>query len=201
MSGNMSSPFPFQKQINNDVILPLWRKRKRWTVNGTTFWHRWDEWKIPMATRTKYLPLSCLCWAHVSYSPAIWRRYWQLVMQTAGKQKWGHGQCLPLGRKQGSQLGYQTYSGSKHGFALQCCFEHNTHLPSNITVCILIFPGKYWQLYYPTNINCAFVSVSVQPVHWKCVLASVQNYFSAPKEIFIVIKACWDYFQFIHNCF
>lgn len=98
--------------------------------------------------------------------------------------------AMPLGKKQGSQLGYQTYSVSKRGFVLQCYFEHNTHLPSNITVCILIFPGKYWQLYYPTNINCAFVSVSVQPVHWKCVLASVQNYFSAPKEIFIVIKAC-----------
>lgn len=32
------------------------------------------------------------------------------------------------------------------------------------------------------------MSVSVQLVHWKCVLASVQIHFSAPKEIFIVIR-------------
>jgi len=63
------------------------------------FWLTCDEWKIPMATRTKYLPLSCPFWAHVNYPPAIWRRYWHLVIQTAGKQKWGHGQCHLAGNK------------------------------------------------------------------------------------------------------
>lgn len=209
----MSPSFSFQKQINNNAILPLRRGKERdetWMatpsftkIKNKKNWLSWHEWKIPMALKSKYLPLSCPSWAHVRYPPTTWRRCWHLVMQTARELKWGHWQCHLAGNRGHSwDIRPGIFSQMwRPGFAPQCYTEHKTHLPSNITVCILIFPGKYWQLYYPTNINCAFVPVSVQPVHWKCVLASVQIHFSAPKEIFIVIKACWDCFQFIHNCF
>lgn len=63
---------------------------------------------------------------------------------------------MPLWRQQGSQLGSQTSSTSQT-LLFSAILSIKKHLPSNITVCILIFPGKRWQLYYPTNINCAFV--------------------------------------------
>lgn len=148
-----------------------------------------------------------LSWAYATPLPAYALIQCREVLRSwdAFRHWWGASTLvMPLCRQQGSQLGSQTSSANQTrglGLLFSAVLSIKNHLPSNISVCILIFPGKCWQLYYPTNINCAFVSVSVQLVHWKCVLALVQIHFSAPKEIFIVLKACWDCFQFIHNCF
>lgn len=157
----MSPSFSFQKQINNNAILPLRRGKERdetWMatpsftkIKNKKFWLSWHEWKIPMALKSKYLPLSCPSWAHVRYPPTTWRRCWHLVMQTARELKWGHWQChlagnrghtwdirpIALAKCEGLDLLFRAILSIKHTY-LQTSLSAFSFFQENIGNCITL---------------------------------------------------------------
>lgn len=156
-----------------------------------------------MAPKSKYLPLNCLSWAHAIRPPNSTE---QVLGPWDTDNKWWERSTLvmPLCRQEGSQLGSQTSSTSQElrpGFALQCYFEHKKpptfkhhclHSHFSRKMLAIILPYQY-QL-------CICVCFCTACALEMCFGFS-SNPLQCPQRDLHCYKACWDCFQFIHNCF